>query len=259
MYKSSTVTLALILGCASQGAMAAQDPLDSGFASAPAPAASAARGVLRPVGQATLASDIAGRILEMPFNVGQSFKKGDVLVRFDCAAYQAQLSASQAASRAAQEELAHNRTLAQLNSVGKYEVALAQAQVAKADAESQVYQVQVSRCRVSAPYDGRVVERKAQPFESVAGGAPVLQIIDTSGLEVHVLASSKWAARLKTGSQFSFTPDETGVPFPVQVKRLGSVIDEGSQTMVVIGAVPDAKTSGLLPGMSGSATFEPQP
>ena len=49
------------------------------------------RGVLRARDQAVLASELAGRITEMPYAEGQAFKKGEVLVRFDCAAYQAQL------------------------------------------------------------------------------------------------------------------------------------------------------------------------
>jgi hypothetical protein len=51
-----------------------------------------------------------------------------MLARFDCAAYQAQLNAAQAASRGASEELAHNRQLAALNSVGRFEVASCRCQ-----------------------------------------------------------------------------------------------------------------------------------
>lgn len=81
-----------------------------------------ARGVLRARDHAVLASELAGRIVEMPFAEGEDFKKGSTLARFDCAAYQAQLNAAQAAVRASREELDHNRQLAALKSVGRYEV-----------------------------------------------------------------------------------------------------------------------------------------
>ena len=148
------------------------------------------RGVLHARDQAMLSSELAGRILEMPFAEGQPFKKGDVLVRFDCSAYQAQLNAAQAGVRAASEELSHNRQLAALNSVGRYEVALAEARQAEAQAQAQVYQVQVRRCGVQAPYDGQVVQRKAQPFESVASGAPLLEIVDNRSLEIRLLPTN---------------------------------------------------------------------
>lgn len=69
------------------------------------------RGVLRARNHAVLSSELAGRIVEMPFSDGQTFAKGDVLVRFDCSAYQAQLDAAQAAVRATREELNHKKQL----------------------------------------------------------------------------------------------------------------------------------------------------
>ncbi|WEK32356.1 MAG: efflux RND transporter periplasmic adaptor subunit [Candidatus Pseudomonas phytovorans] len=217
-----------------------------------------ARGVLRARDQAMLASELAGRIVEMPYTDGEDFKKGSTLARFDCSAYQAQLNAAQASVRAAREELNHNRQLAALKSVGQFEVSLADAKQAQAQAEAQVYQVQVKRCVVTAPFDGRVVQRRAQPHESVANGAPLLEVVDNRSLEIQLLVPSRWLARLKPGQTFQFTPDETGQPLGAKVKRVGARIDEGSQTLLLIGELPsDAR--GLLAGMSGTATFPEQP
>lgn len=220
--------------------------------------ASEVRGVLRARFQAVLASELAGRVTEIPFAEGQSFSKGDVLVRFDCSAYQAQANASGAAVRAAREELRNKQQLAALNSVGRFEVALAEARQAQAQAESQVYQVQVQRCQVKAPFDGQVVVRRVQAHESVASGTPLLEIVDNRSLEIHLLVPSRWLGKLKPDQAFSFVPDETGTPINAVVKRLGARIDEGSQTLLLIGSVP-ANTQGLLAGMSGTAHFaEPQ-
>lgn len=119
---------------------AADDPLLESNVTASAPSGNEARGVLRARDQAVLASELAGRIVELPFSEGESFKKGDTLARFDCSAYQAQLNAAQAASRGAGEELAHNRQLAQLKSVGRFEVSRAEARLNETQAQSQVYQ-----------------------------------------------------------------------------------------------------------------------
>lgn len=230
------------------------DPLLDGVSSA----GSEVRGVLRARSQAVLASELPGRVVEMAYAEGQSFRKGDVLVRFDCSAYQAQASAAGAAARAAREELRNKQQLAALNSVGKFEVSLAEARQAQAQAESQVYQVQVQRCQVKAPYDGQVVVRRVQAHESVASGAPLLEIVDNRSLEIHLLVPSRWIARLKPEQTFSFIPDETGQPIEAVVKRLGARIDEGSQTLLLIASVPDG-TPGLLAGMSGTARFPDSP
>ncbi|WP_236219187.1 efflux RND transporter periplasmic adaptor subunit [Pseudomonas rhodesiae] len=244
-----------ILGVASLAM--AEDPLLDHSPATTASADSEARGVLRARDQAMLASELSGRIVELPFSEGETFKKGDTLARFDCSAYQAQLNAAQAASRGAGEELAHNKQLAALNSVGRFEVARAEARLSETQAQSQVYQVQVKRCNVLAPYDGQVVQRKVQRYESVSAGAPLLEIVDNRSLEIHLLVPSRWMGKLKPGQTFSFTPDETGKSLQATVKRLGARIDEGSQTLLLVASVPDA--GGLLSGMSGTARFvEPQ-
>jgi multidrug resistance efflux pump len=160
------------LACLAQAQTSVPDDplLNNSSASVPTSATSEARGVLRARDQAMMASELSGRIVELPFSEGESFNKGDTLARFDCSAYQAQLNAAQAANRGANEELAHNKQLASLNSVGRFEVARAEAKLAETQAQSQVYQVQVKRCSVVAPYDGQVVERKVQRYESVAAG-----------------------------------------------------------------------------------------
>jgi len=238
---------------ASGGCQAATpaDPLLEEHSSA---STSEVRGVLRARSQAVLASELAGRVVALPYAEGQSFAKGDVLVRFDCSAYQAQQNAANASVRAAREELQNKQQLAAHNSVGRFEVSLAEARQAPAPAEAQVYQVQVQRCQVKAPFDGQVVARKVQAHESVASGAPLLEIVDNRSLEIHLLVPSRWLGRLKPEQAFSFVPDETGAPIDAVIKRLGARIDEGSQTLLLIGSLP-ANTPGLLAGMSGTAHF----
>lgn len=217
-----------------------------------------ARGVLRARDKAVLSSELAGRILAMPYTDGQPFDKGEVLVSFDCSAYRARLKAAQASLGVAQEELRHTRQLASLNSVGRFEVTLAEARQSQSRAEAEVYAVQVERCEIKAPFSGRVVQRLVQPHESVAAGAPLLEIVDNTSLEVHLLVPSNWLGWLSPGQSFRFVPDETRRPLQAQVERLGAAIDEGSQTLLLIGTLP-GDASGLLAGMSGSAEFGDTP
>lgn len=218
------------------------------------PADNQARGILIAVEQATLSSELAGRIVEIPFREGESFKKGDLLVRFDCSIYQAQLAAASAATRAAEAELSQNQQLAQMKSVGRHAVSLSAAHFAQAQAESQVYQIQVNRCRITAPFDGQVVKRRAQAFESVAQGAPLLDVVNNRHLEINLLVPSRLLSVLKPGLVFTFTPDETGKPLQAKVTRLGARIDESSQTLSLIGTLAHADNA-LMAGMSGTAQF----
>src|SRR5260370_41312429 len=89
----SCVGVLLALG---QGAVLAQTPTLPG-ATAPASAApQEIRAQLTPRDYTTLASEIAARIDRIAARAGEHFKKGDVLVTFDCVAQRAQAAKARA-------------------------------------------------------------------------------------------------------------------------------------------------------------------
>ena len=49
------------------------------------------RGLVKPQKRAVISSEIPAKILSIPFKDGESFKKGETLVKFDCSLYQAEL------------------------------------------------------------------------------------------------------------------------------------------------------------------------
>ena len=157
--------------------------------------------------------------------------------------------------RSAGEELDNKQQLAALNSVGRFEVALAEAR--KAQAKRRLIKCR-SRCQIKAPFDGQVVAKRVQTHESVAAGSPLLEVVDNRSLEIHLLVPSRWLNSLKVGQNLRFTPDETSQPFAATLKRLGARIDEGSQTLLLIASVSET-SQGLLAGMSGTALFAEQP
>ena len=57
------------------------------------------RGVVTPESAATISSDLNARVVAMPFRTGQSFRRGDDLLRFDCGRYEADLRAAEAEVR----------------------------------------------------------------------------------------------------------------------------------------------------------------
>jgi RND family efflux transporter MFP subunit len=218
-----------------------------------------ARALIEPRAEAILSSDIGGRILELPVDAGQRFVKGDVLVAFDCSFHQAELRAARAELTRAQRTLDNKEQLARLNSIGQLEVALAQADVAKARAQVQTRQLYVNRCRLTAPYDGRVVERPVNAYETVGKDQELMSVIAEGGLKVRLIVPSRWLAWLEPGQRFELLIDETGGSHAAEVTTIGARIDPVSQTLPLEGTLLDTETeaSRLLPGMSGTARFDP--
>lgn len=245
-------------------AMAAALNAAAAPASAPALAANVDTGLTNKDGQVraqitarnevVLSSELSAKIASLPLREGESFKAGQTLVSFDCALYQAQLNKGQATLDAARQVLAVNTRLAELNSVGKLELATAEAKVKEGEAEVAYMQTTLRKCTVSAPYAGRVVKRLAAAHQFVTPGNPLLAIQDAGELEVHMIVPSKWLARIKVGGSFSVQVEELGKSYSARVQRLGARIDPLSQSIEVVGVVGGG-AGNLLPGMSGWAVF----
>lgn len=202
----------------------------------------------------TISAEIAARIASLPLREGDAFRAGQQIVGFDCSLYQSQLRKAEAATEAANAVMQSNQRMAELNSIGKFEVEQAQARLKEAQAEAATARLLVGRCGIAAPFSGRVAKRHVAAHQYVAPGNPLLDIVETGQLELQMIVPSKWLAWLKPGAGFSVDVEELGKRYPAKVQRVGAQIDPVSQTVAVFGVV-DGNQPGLLPGMSGWAVF----
>jgi membrane fusion protein, multidrug efflux system len=204
--------------------------------------------------EVALSSELSAKIDSLPLREGDAFRAGQTLVSFDCTLFKAQLNKVQSTLDAARQTLAVSQRLAELNSIGKLEVDLADARVKESSAEAAYMQATVSKCVITAPFTGRIVKRLAAAFQFVTPGTALLEVQDAEELEIRMIVPSKWIVRLKPGTRFTVQVDELGESFPARVLRTGARIDPVSQSVDIIGAV-DGKPTALLPGMSGWAVF----
>lgn len=202
----------------------------------------------------TLSAELAARIAALPLRDGDAFRQGDLLARFDCSLYEAQLLKAEASVEAAQALAQSNQRLAALNSIGEFELAQSQARLKEAQAEVGTIRTSLKRCSIAAPFAGRVVRRMASAHQYVTPGTPLLELVDTGAMEVQLIAPSKWLAWLKPGLPFTVQVDELGRSTTARVARLGAQIDPVSQSVSVVGVI-DAPGGNLRPGMSGWAQF----
>lgn len=209
---------------------------------------------LLPRQQTTLSSEMAARITRIMPREGHRFRKGDLLVTFDCAMEEAQMRRATAILDAAKAKSQVSRRLSNLQATSKLEDRVAQADVAKAEAELAIIQVKINRCRITAPFSGRVVAWLSQEHQYVKAGEPLMEILDAHHLEVVFLLPSRRQRQLAIGTSFQIYLDETQRDYPARIVAFGAMIDAISQSVKVFGVV-DGEFSDLLPGMSGIARF----
>jgi RND family efflux transporter MFP subunit len=226
----------------------------------PKPASSAAelntiRGVVKATAQATLASQVQGRISQLPYREGQRFKKGALLVALDCSRYEAELASAQAEYRGKKKTYENNQRLAAHHAVGKLELEVSEAESDKAAATVKAAQVNVKGCTVRAPFEGRVVKMIVNEHENVFPNDQLLSLLDDSQLEIELIMPSKSLAWLKVGTGFQYTIDETGERHAAIVQDIGANVDPASQTVKVKGQF-SIQPANVLAGMSGTASFD---
>lgn len=214
------------------------------------------RAQLMPRRYTTLAAEIGAKVNRLPVPEGGHFRAGELLVSFDCALQQAQLARARAAQAATEQTWNANRRLAELNSVGKVELEVSQAEFEKARADVAASQALLAKCAITAPFAGRIAEQKVREQQFTQPGQPLLEILDDSALELEFIVPSKWLVWLKPQQRFQVLIDETGRQYPAKVQRIGARVDPVSQS-IKLSAVIDGRYAELIAGMSGKVLMTP--
>lgn len=212
------------------------------------------RGVVRPSAQAAIATHISARVVSVPFKEGEAFRKGDLLIEFDCKRQRAEFASIDATRREMLANLNSALFLKRRNAGSKHDADTARARFDKAKADSAAILVRLEECKISAPYDGRIATLNIHPHELPATTDPLLSIVALKHPQIELVVPSNWLTWLKKGSQFRFLVEETGNSYTGKVERIAPTVSTVSQTIKVYAKFVKA-TDDILPGMSGTAEF----
>ena len=218
------------------------------------PSDDTARVIVRAYESASISSELNARITQLPQREGDRFRKGDVIVAFDCRRIDAEYDAIQAALKAFEADYKNQLRLLDYKAAGTAVVEQALQQREKAAAELRGAAAKLDSCRIVAPFDGRVTEKMAQMHEIAQPNQPLIKIINEAKLELVLMMPSSWIAQINDHTLLSVRIDETGEQYRARVVQTTGLIDPVSQSVRVIAELAE-ETHTVLPGMSGTATF----
>lgn len=211
-----------------------------------------ARAVVKPIDHGVLSGELSAKVAHIPKRMGDSFKKGDTLVAFECAIFKAQRDKVSAERELAQVKVSNARELNRLNSIGKLEVAITEAELKKVDAELRIANLNTDRCTIKAPYDGSVVGLQVNEHESVKEQQPLIEIVGNAQLEAEIIVPANAINWLKVGSPIRLLIDETGKEIQSTISHISPTIDPTSQTLQLRAKIQD---SSVRAGMSATVKF----
>lgn len=157
-----------------------------------------AEAVIEAVRQSTVSAQIAGRIVELRFDVGDYVKKGEVIVRIDERAAAQALAASEAQVSEAQAALANARATYERSKQLLAQKFISASALDKAEADYKAAQARVAAllagagqaaterafATVVAPYSGVVSARHVELGEMATPGKPLMTGFDPATLRV---------------------------------------------------------------------------
>jgi len=224
-------------------------------------------GVIEAVNQATVAAQTGGRIVELPFDVGDFVKQGEVIVRLTGVEQKAQAGSAAAAlteagARLSEARLQYDRVA---DLFGRGVVAKAALDRAKADLDSATARVEAARNAlaqareqadytvVRAPYSGIVVKRHAEVGETVTVGRPLLSGLSLEHLRVVVEVPQQHAGPLRSHKKARvLMPDGRWVA--ASELRIPPNADSATHTFRVLVSLPQGDY-GAFPGTLVKVAF----
>ena len=228
--------------------------------------------VVQPVKQATLSAQTSGRLLSLLVKAGDQVKAGQLLATINDSETQAGLQGSQAQVAQAQAQL-HNaqanfertRDLLRQGFISAAAMDTAEAQLRSAraaldQAAAGARQAHVSQgfTRVTAPFDGRVLQTEAEVGDLAQPGRTLLTLYAPWPLRVVVQVPVSRSGALTPSSQIEVElPAADGAMRwirPTRVDRLPGA-DPVSQTIEWRLELPAQVATGLTPGQQARVRF----
>ncbi len=213
------------------------------------------RAVITSTNKTILSSELAGNITYLNKLEGDYFSKGDILVKLNCEVYKAKKNKVRIEKNIAYLKYKKNKELESYKSIGKFEVDISKEEYRKQETEYKIATINVKRCNIYAPYNGRVVSRKANQFQSIKPNEEIIEIIAIDKFEAKTFVPSFWLRWLKKGSEINLDIDETNSTIKAIIKEVGSIVDPVSQT-VLVRVTLNKPYENIIPGMSATAIFK---
>jgi RND family efflux transporter MFP subunit len=210
---------------------------------------------------AKLSAELAARIDSIPVEPGQRIAQGAVVAQLDCTdtriaaqRTQAELESSQARLKLAQLQLQRSTELAAKNFISgdaldakQTEVAVVAAEVRLDTAARAAARRDVGKCTLRSPYPAIVEARLAQVGELASPGTPIVQLWDTSRLQLAVQLQADDADRLAQSTPIF---DSQGREYAVKLLRVSPALNPVSRTREArfgfAKAAPAPGSSGVL-------------
>lgn len=205
---------------------------------------------LKPVRSLAVTSPIDGIVHAIDVKPGDKINAKTVVVRLDSSIPQAEVARAEAALEVAAQE--------QKNATGK-EAAIAKAKLALAEAELKIANIRLEQTVIRAPFEGEIFRISAAPGAFVRAGEPLLELGDTSKMQVEIPLTREEARK---GAKINLSVEEQAtqatvdqvLPLAPQFEKLRDLANSITSAVVIL----DNNSNQFRPGQAVSVALIPR-
>ena len=213
--------------------------------------------VLTPDRSVVISSSHAGQIQEIPFSNGERFKKGDVLVKYDCRELEAEKRIKGIEEQLAAVEKEGSERLYKLDLISEFERESAEVQQEKIQLQIKALEARLDNCTIRADFDGIVTDKLANAGEFTRTDRVLMEVVSLENLHAQILVPSVWLRWINVGAPVSIEVEETTKSYDAEIIRIHGEIDPVTKSVQIVAELKPHEDN-LLSGMSGIATLDLQ-
>lgn len=193
-----------------------------------------ATGSLVAVQGVTVSAELGGKIVEIAFESGDRVKAGDLLLRIDVSAEQAQLRSAEAAAKLAKINLDRNRDLRRNKTVSQSDLDTAVANYKQATAQVDNVRAAIAKKTLRAPFDGHLGLRQVNLGQIVEQGTPIVTLQTIDPIYADFSLPQQRFSLLNVGSEVEVTTDAApDQAFIGQILAINPEIDQLTRSVRV--------------------------
>lgn len=209
-------------------------------------------GVAQPIDERTISAESGGRVTESPAQEGETVKKGELLLRVDARTTTAQINLLESQFSTAKREYSRLKKLAAEGLATPQQLDQLQGQVEQSELALKQARVGRGLSVVRSPFTGVVAMKNIEVGEFASPGQPIVQIIDTSTIELEVTIPESLISYVKVGDMVNVSFPAVNRTVQGKIVRRGVTVEQASQTFPIEIHIPN-EDGALLPGMRARA------
>lgn len=216
-------------------------------------------GKVLPAKRADLSFEVAGKLVKLPIQKGQTVKQGQLLAQLDPKPFKDASQQTQARYNLAKSQFLRGKELIKGNYISHAEYDKLRSSYEVSSANLNTANRNLHDSTLYAPFNGIIANTYVENHEQVKAKQTLMALHDISELDIEVHVPEKFMLMLKGDAEKNTKPDITvtfdAYPtqhYPVTFKEFSSQADADTQTYAVVFKMPQPSGINVLPGMSVS-------